>query len=111
VDAVRATESASGVAWRELRADGGAVHNAWLMQFQADVLGVPVLVPEVSETTALGAAYLAGVATGAFSESDAAEMWRPAARYEPDMDDALREELLGGWRRALERSRDWAHDE
>jgi glycerol kinase len=108
VDAVRAMESASGVALRELRADGGAVHNAWLMQFQADVLGVPVLVPEVSETTALGAAYLAGVATGAFGESDAREMWRPAARYEPAMADGERERLLHGWRRALERSLAWA---
>ena len=64
LDAVRAMESASGVRLEELKADGGAVQNTWLMQFQADVLGVPVVVPEVSETTALGAAYLAGVATG-----------------------------------------------
>ena len=64
VDAVRAMEDASGVVLEELKADGGAVENGWLMQFQADVLGVPVVVPEVSETTALGAAYLAGVATG-----------------------------------------------
>ena len=64
VDAVRAMEDASGVVLEELKADGGAVVNGWLMKFQADVLGVPVVVPEVSETTALGAAYLAGVATG-----------------------------------------------
>ena len=64
VDAVRAMEEASGVVLEELKADGGAVVNGWLMKFQADVLGVPVVVPEVSETTALGAAYLAGVATG-----------------------------------------------
>ena len=60
-------EEASGVALEELKADGGAAVNGWLMQFQADVLGVPVVVPEVSETTALGAAYLAGVATGTWS--------------------------------------------
>ena len=61
------------------------MQNSWLMQFQADVLGVPVVVPEVSETTALGAAYLAGVATGTWSEADVRAMWREAARYEPAM--------------------------
>ena len=64
VDAVRAQEAASGERLESLKADGGAVANRWLMQFQADVLGVPVVVPEISETTALGAAYLAGIATG-----------------------------------------------
>jgi glycerol kinase len=108
VDAVRAMEDASGIAFAELKADGGAVHNSWLMRFQADVLGVPVIVPEVSETTALGAAYLAGVATGTWSESDVRSMWREAARYEPRMPAAQREELLAGWRRALDRSRGWA---
>ncbi len=60
----------------ELRADGGATANAWLMQFQADVLGVPVVVPEIAETTALGAAYLAGVGVGAWTVSDVREGWR-----------------------------------
>jgi glycerol kinase len=108
VDAVRAMEQASGIEFAELRADGGAVHNSWLMRFQADVLGVPVIVPEVSETTALGAAYLAGVATGTWSEADVRSMWREAARYEPRMPAAQREDLLAGWRRALDRSRGWA---
>jgi glycerol kinase len=108
VDAVRAMEAASGIEFAELKADGGAVHNSWLMRFQADVLGVPVIVPEVSETTALGAAYLAGVATGTWSESDVRSMWREAARYEPRMPAAQRDELLAGWRRALDRSRGWA---
>ena len=63
VDAVRAQERVAGQELTELRADGGAVANRWLMQFQADVLGVPVIVPEISETTALGAAYLAGIAS------------------------------------------------
>ncbi|HEU0024156.1 MAG TPA: glycerol kinase GlpK [Thermoleophilaceae bacterium] len=108
VDAVRAMESAAGVRLEELKADGGAVQNGWLMQFQADVLGVPVVVPEVSETTALGAAYLAGVATGTWTEADVRAMWRAAARYEPAMGDAERDELLAGWHRALERSRAWA---
>jgi glycerol kinase len=105
VDAVRAMEEASGVVLEELKADGGAVVNSWLMKFQADVLGVPVVVPEVSETTALGAAYLAGVATGTWSEGDVREMWRQAACYEPSMSADEREELLAGWSRALARAR------
>jgi len=105
VDAVRAMEEASGVKLEELKADGGAVVNGWLMKFQADVLGVPVVVPEVSETTALGAAYLAGVATGTWTEDDVGTMWRQAARYEPSMSEDTREELIAGWRRALERAR------
>jgi glycerol kinase len=110
VDAVRAMESAAGVPLEELKADGGAVSNAWLMQFQADVLGVPVVVPEVSETTALGAAYLAGVATGTWSEADVRAMWREAARYEPAMPEGERAELLADWHRALDRSRAWARE-
>jgi glycerol kinase len=110
VDAVRAMEAASGVRLEELKADGGAVENSWLMQFQADVLGVPVVVPEVSETTALGAAYLAGVATGAWTEPDVRAMWREAARYEPAMAAGESEELLSGWHRALDRSRAWARE-
>jgi glycerol kinase len=78
------------------------------MKFQADVLGVPVVVPEVSETTALGAAYLAGVACGRWSEEDTRAMWREAARYEPTMSSDEREALLHGWHRAVERSRGWA---
>ena len=105
VDAVRAMQDASGVVLEELKADGGAVANGWLMKFQADVLGVPVVVPEVSETTALGAAYLAGVATGAWTEADVRSMWREAARYEPSMSEDERESLLAGWGRALERAR------
>jgi len=108
VDAVRACETASGRRLEELRADGGAVVNAWLMKFQADALGVSVVVPEVSETTALGAAYLAGVACGVWSEGDTRAMWREAARYEPTMSSDEREALLHGWHRAVERSRGWA---
>jgi glycerol kinase len=72
---------------------------------QADMLGVPVVVPEVSETTALGAAYLAGVAVGAWSEEDVAGMWRQAARYEPSMSEDERDTLLAGWQAAVERAR------
>jgi len=108
VDAVRAQEVACGERLELLRADGGATVNRWLMQFQADVLGAPVSVPEIAETTALGAAYLAGVATGAWSLQQVGAMWREAERYEPRMEEAQREELLADWRRALERSRGWA---
>ncbi|MBX5470598.1 MAG: glycerol kinase GlpK [Thermoleophilaceae bacterium] len=108
VDAVRATERAAGRPLAELRADGGASVNGWLMEFQADVLGVPVVVPEVSETTALGAAFLAGVAVGEWTEDDVRSIWRERARYEPRMSEDERETLLEGWRRALERSRGWA---
>jgi len=108
VDAVRAQEAAAGRRMELLKADGGAVVNRWLMQFQADLLGVPVVVPEVAETTALGAAYLAGVATGAWTLEQVAERWREAARYEPRMAAAERERLLADWARALERSRGWA---
>jgi glycerol kinase len=108
VDALRAQEAASGERVPSLKADGGAVANRWLMQFQADVLGVPVIVPEVAETTALGAAYLAGIATGLWTTDQVREMWREAARYEPRMEEGERDELLGRWHEALSRSRGWS---
>jgi glycerol kinase len=108
VDAVEAMEAASGKTMAELRADGGAVGNAWLMQFQADVLGRPVVVPEVSETTAMGAAFLAGIGAGMWTVADVRSIWREAARYEPRMERAQRDRLLHDWRRALERAKGWA---
>ena len=108
VDAVRAQEAASGKRLESLKADGGAAANRWLMQFQADVLGVPVIVPEIAETTALGAAYLAGIATGAWDLEQVAAMWREAARYEPRMGEDERETLLAEWGRAVERAAGWA---
>jgi glycerol kinase len=110
VDAVRAQEAASGERLEELRADGGAAVNRWLMQFQADVLGAPVVIPEVSETTALGAAYLAGIATGLWNQEQVRAMWREAHRYEPRMSADERESLLARWHQALERSRGWARE-
>ena len=110
VDAVRAQEAASGERLEVLKADGGAVENGWLMQFQADVLGAPVIVPEIAETTALGAAYLAGIATGLWELDQVAAMWRQQARFEPRMSADERDSLLADWHRALERSRGWAHD-
>jgi len=111
VDAVRAQEAAAGQRLEVLKADGGAVVNRWLMQFQADVLGAPVVVPEVAETTALGAAYLAGIAVGLWSPEQVGEMWREAARYDPQMGADERAGLLAQWHRAVERSRGWAAPE
>jgi glycerol kinase len=108
VDAVRAQERASGERLSALRADGGAARNGWLMQFQADVLGAPVIVPEITETTALGAAYLAGIATGVWSPERVREMWREADRYEPRMSADERSALHGRWLEAVERARAWA---
>jgi glycerol kinase len=108
VDAVRAQERAAGAELSELRADGGAVANRWLMQFQADVLGAPVIVPEIAETTALGAAYLAGIGAGFWARDEVAEMWGEASRYEPAMQAFEREYLVGRWREAVERAKGWA---
>jgi glycerol kinase len=108
VDAVAAIETASGEQLPELRADGGATVNAWLMQFQADVLGAPVVLPEIPETTALGAAYLAGVGTGLWTLDYVQGSFSERARYEPQMGDDQRGQLLSGWHRALERARGWA---
>ncbi|HEX3434793.1 MAG TPA: glycerol kinase GlpK [Solirubrobacteraceae bacterium] len=110
VDAVRAMEAASPQPLSELRADGGASANAWLMQFQADVLDVPVQLGELSQMTALGAAYLAGVGSDAWTVEDLrAERGRLAGRagerYEPSMGADERNALLGGWADALARAR------
>jgi len=105
VDAVRAQEDAAGRPLAELRADGGASVNGWLMRFQADVLGVPVVVPEVEQTTALGAAYLAGVGAGMWSQDRVASSWRARSRYEPTMSDDQRQTLLAAWHAAVHTSR------
>lgn len=108
-DVTRAIEAQTGIALTELRADGGAVGNSFLMQFQADLLGVPVEVPRVSETTALGAAYLAGLATGVWqNREEIRATWKLARRYEPGMKPAERDRLYDRWIRAVERSRGWA---
>jgi glycerol kinase len=108
-DVVESMREESGVELEELRADGGAATNRWLMQFQADILGVPVVVPKISETTALGSAYLAGIATGVWSGRDElAERWEAASRYEPAMSEDERDALYARWSEALERSRGWS---
>jgi glycerol kinase len=108
LDAVRAMEAVSHRPLVELRADGGATANAWLMQFQADMLGVPVLVPEIAETTALGAALLAGVGVGLWTIDGVSASTRERRRYEPTMSADERDTLHHGWRRAVERARGWA---
>ena len=105
VDVIRAMEADSGVPMSTLLVDGGMVRNELLMQFQADVLGVPVVRPVVTETTALGAAFAAGLATGFFESVDEVRsLWAEDCRWEPRMDAAEREGLLAGWRRAVERA-------
>ncbi|MBX3195957.1 MAG: glycerol kinase GlpK [Microbacteriaceae bacterium] len=105
LDAVRADV---GLALDELRVDGGMVANETLMRFQADVLGVPVVRPAVTETTALGAAYAAGLAVGFWSGLDELRAnWREDRRWEPALDPAERERALAQWKKAVTRSFDW----
>jgi glycerol kinase len=93
----------------ELRVDGGAARNDLLMQFQADLVGVPVVRPAVTETTALGAAYLAGLAVGFWSGTEEiASLWRVERRFEPKIAASKREALVGEWKRAVERAKGWA---
>ena len=107
-DVLEAMTTDSGVHVKTLRVDGGAVVNNLLMQFQADILGVPVQRPKVAETTALGAAYLAGLAVGFWgSTRDLAEHWAVDRTFEPQMAQAQREELYANWKRAVERSLNW----
>ena len=111
-DVTEAMRVESGRSLSELRADGGAAVNRWLMQFQSDILGVAVDVPEVIETTSLGSAYLAGLVTGVWDDrQELRAKRRTARRYEPRMSDDRREELYGRWREALERARNWAREE
>lgn len=108
-DVVRAMEADSGLKLKQLRVDGGASLNGLLMQFQSDLLRVPVLRPEVSETTALGAAYLAGLAVGYWkNQTDISRQWQEAARYKATMKPATSRKLLNGWSRALDRAKHWA---
>ncbi len=111
MDLLDCMRSDSGIAIGEMRVDGGATVNDALMQFQADVLGIPVLRPPVLETTALGAAYLAGLAVGIWK--DVAEIGAGVPverRFMPAMDRGRVDRLIRGWKRALERSRAWAED-
>lgn len=110
-DVINAMEKDSGVSLSALRVDGGATANNFLMQFQADVLGVPVDRPAVLETTAQGAAYLAGIATGYWKKEEAAANWSRDREFEPAMEEGQREKLYAGWQKAVLRSMDWAEHE
>ncbi len=108
LDVVRAMEQDANVSLKSLRVDGGMVVNSLLMQFQADVLDGPVVCPRMTETTALGAAYAAGLAVGYWKNiDDLRQNWGIAKTYEPTMDDAQRQKLMRGWQKAIERSFGW----
>jgi len=110
-DVLRAMESDAKIRLRELRVDGGACRNNLLMQFQADLLGVPVVRPRVSETTALGAAYLAGLAVGFWkNQAEIATQWQADRKFLSASKPAARKKLIAGWARALERATKWVRD-
>ncbi|MFS3930749.1 glycerol kinase GlpK [Priestia flexa] len=101
-DVLSAMEADSGITLKTLRVDGGAVKNNFLMQFQSDLLNVPVERPEINETTALGAAYLAGLAVGYWKDrEEIAQQWNMEKSFEPDMEESRREELYAGWKKAV----------
>jgi len=107
-EVLEAMQKDAGEKLAELRVDGGATANDLLMQFQADLLGVPVVRPRSLETTALGAAYLAGLTVNLWkSRDELARQWKAARRFEPRMDAATRESLMARWREAVKRSRGW----
>jgi glycerol kinase len=108
MDVLKAMEADAGIRLKELRVDGGASANDLLMQLQADLLNVPVIRPKVAETTALGAAYLAGLAVGFWkSQADIARQWQVDKRFKPAMKPAVRTRIAKGWLRALSRARAW----
>ncbi len=107
-----AMEADSGVKLAELRVDGGMTANNLLMQFQADILDTPVILPEVAETTALGAAYAAGIAVGFWDgEQDVIDNWNEAKRWTPDMDAAERDRQLRMWKKAVTKTLEWVDDD
>jgi glycerol kinase len=110
-DVLESMEADAGTKLKELRVDGGAVANDFLMQFQADILGVPVIVQQTHETTALGAAFLAGLAVGVWRDQE--EITRQAKgrkRYLPAMASRQRETLYRRWKRAVERAKGWEEE-
>jgi glycerol kinase len=109
LDAVNAD---SGVPLTELKVDGGMVANDALMQFQADILGVPVIRPKVVETTALGAAYAAGLAVGFWKDlGELSANWSEDKRWEPAMDAAERDRQMRLWKKAVTKAMDWVDDD
>jgi glycerol kinase len=109
LDLIRAMENDTGVKITELKVDGGACRDGFLMQFQADIMNGTIRRPLIRETTALGAAYLAGLAVGFWdSLEELRSLWRRDRTFEPAMDDPRRRQLVEGWHRAVGRSLDWA---
>jgi glycerol kinase len=110
-DVLECMEKDSGIKLKELRVDGGAAANAFLMQFQADILGVPVVIQETTETTALGAAYLAGLAVGFWKDTDQlSRNFKVQKKFTPRMPVKQRESLYGKWKKAVERARGWEQE-
>lgn len=108
-DVLLAMQKDAGTGIKELRVDGGAASNNLLMQFQADILNVPVVRPEVTETTALGTGYLAGLGVGFWStQEEIAEQWHVERRFEPNMSEDKRAHQLGVWNEAIQRSMKWS---
>ncbi len=107
-DVLEAMEADSGLRLSELRVDGGASTNDLLMQFQADILGTPVVRPQVTETTAMGAAYLAAVGVGLLTREQIAQRWAVQKRFAPAMPEEARQRLYSGWKKAVERAKHWA---
>jgi glycerol kinase len=108
LDVLDAMRSDAAIELSELRVDGGMVGNELLMQFQADLLGLPVVRPVVTETTVLGAAYAAGLATGFWSSPDELRtMWHEDKRWEPRMEAGERDRLYSGWKKAVDKSLGW----
>ena len=107
-DLLRAMQDDAKAPLTEMRVDGGAARNDMLMQFQADILGVPVVRPRITETTALGAAYLAGLAVGYWTDgAEIDSQWQAERRFEPEMDRRRARELATGWSKAVERAKNW----
>ncbi len=110
-DLLQAMQADSGIKLKELKVDGGAANNDFLMQFQADILNVTVQRPKITETTALGAAYLAGLAVGYWqNQEQISKQWKIDKEFKPNMTAETRAKLLKGWQKALDRSRNWVEE-
>jgi glycerol kinase len=111
MDVLQAMEADSGIPLKELRVDGGATVDDLLMQFQADLIGVPLVRPKVRETTALGAAYLAGLAVGYWPDANEIQhQWQKDKEFRPVLDRGKVAELKGGWQKAVDRAKGWLRE-
>lgn len=111
-DVLEVIQKDSGINLKKLKVDGGAVRDNFLMQFQSDILGVPVVRPQVIETTALGAAYLSGLAVGYWKDKEEiAQKWKVDKEFSPNMDEKIKEKLYKGWKKAVSRSLKWEEKE